>query len=79
MFLCAGEITRVFGKHMLEYLKNLCQGHLDYLPRLSTDLLIRIIRYLSLEDVSRLACVSKQFQKVSHCISLFTLSFDSVI
>ena len=59
-----GEMTRVFGKPVLEYILALAEGNIDYLPRLDTPLLIHIIRFLDLEDVSRLACVSKQFQKV---------------
>ena len=50
---------------MLKYLERLCSGQFDYLPRLNDELLTRIILYLDLEDIARLATVSKQFRAVS--------------
>ena len=50
---------------MVEYVKGLCLGHIDYLPRLPKSILIRIIRFLPLQDVGRLARTSKQFREVS--------------
>ena len=63
---CLGEIQRLAGDGMLKYLQNLCSGQFDYLPRLPDKVLTRIILYLDLEDIAKLATVSKQFQKVSH-------------
>ena len=59
------ELRKIFGKHTLEYIKLLVEGHIDYLPRLSRDLLLKIIHYLELEDIGALACVSKQFREVN--------------
>ena len=61
----SGEIHRAFGKEMLEYVKNLARGNIDYLPRLPRLILIHIMSYLELEDVARLAQVSKKFNEVS--------------
>ena len=59
------EMHRVFGKSMVDYVKNLCRGQIDYLPRLPLSVLRSIVDYLSLEDLAKLSCVSKQFRKVS--------------
>jgi F-box protein 36 len=58
------DIQMNFGKNTLEYVTRLAQGHIDYLPRLSDKLLINIIQFLGLDDISRLAVVSKQFNKL---------------
>ncbi|KAK2163171.1 hypothetical protein LSH36_84g05055 [Paralvinella palmiformis] len=64
-FLCdeltKGEVHRAFGKNFLEYIKGLAHGNIDYLPRLSRSLLVKIICFLDLEDIPKLAMVSKQF------------------
>jgi hypothetical protein len=60
-----GEISRVFGSQTLDYILNLVNGHIDYLPRLSDELLIKIISLLPLEDIIHLSMVSKQFRTVS--------------
>ena len=53
---------------MLEYLKGLVDGHIDYFPRLPEKLLTRIILLLPLEDIIRLSTVSKQFHEVKYNI-----------
>ena len=65
-----GEIMRCFGKNTLTYIKCLADGHIDYLPRLPQHLLIHILRFLHLEDLQRVACLSKMFRKVSICLSV---------
>jgi len=59
-----GDIQLVFGNNALNYVIRLAQGQVDYLPRLSDQLLMRIIQYLALDDIARLALVSKQFNQV---------------
>ena len=61
----SAEVVRVFGKSMLEYLKGLANGHIDYLPRLPHPVLANIIRHIELEDISRLSLVSKLFWQVN--------------
>ena len=50
---------------MLDYLINLSEGKIDYLPRLPNNVLLRMILMLDLEDIQRLRLVSKFFKKVS--------------
>ena len=57
---------RCFGKNTLNYIKGLADGHIDYLPRLPEHLIVYILRFLDLEDLSRVACLSKMFRKVRH-------------
>ncbi|XP_034743079.1 F-box only protein 36b [Etheostoma cragini] len=58
------EVGMVFGHRILEYIKALCQGHYDYLERLSDSLLLRIINYLELEDVGQLGRTSRRFMQL---------------
>ena len=60
-----GNIQRVFGKDMLDYVKMLVHGQIDYFPRLPSKLIVRIAKLLELEDISRLAQVSTKFRQVS--------------
>lgn len=60
-----GEVSMVFGHQILQYTKALCQGHYDYLERLSDSLLLRIINDLELEDVGQLGRTSRRFRQVS--------------
>uniref|UniRef100_A0A673AQY9 F-box protein 36b n=1 Tax=Sphaeramia orbicularis TaxID=375764 RepID=A0A673AQY9_9TELE len=46
------------------YAKALCQGHYDYLERLSDSLLLQIINYLELEDVGQLGRTSRRFRQL---------------
>ena len=43
----------------------IAKGHIDYLPRLPEEVLIRIILNLGLEDIGKLGRTSHQFKKVS--------------
>ncbi|KAL5004960.1 hypothetical protein ScPMuIL_018416 [Solemya velum] len=65
------EITRVAGENVINYLKNLAQGQLDYLPRLPQKALLKTLAYLDLEDIARLSQVSKQFKKLCCCDELW--------
>ncbi|KAM8726980.1 F-box only protein 36b isoform 1-T1 [Acanthopagrus schlegelii] len=58
------EVSVVFGHQILEYTKALCQGHYDYLERLSDSILLRIINYLELEDVGQLGRTSRRFRQL---------------
>ncbi|XP_049454958.1 F-box only protein 36b [Epinephelus fuscoguttatus] len=58
------EISMVFGRGILQYTKALCQGHYDYLERLSDSILLRIINYLELEDVGQLGRTSRRFRQL---------------
>nr|XP_046265581.1 F-box only protein 36b isoform X1 [Scatophagus argus] len=58
------EVSMVFGRQILQYTKALCQGHYDYLERLSDSLLMQIINYLQLEDVGQLGRTSHRFRKL---------------
>ncbi|ESO84855.1 hypothetical protein LOTGIDRAFT_131450 [Lottia gigantea] len=56
------EIQRVGGANTLDYITNICQGKIDYLPRLKENILLKILLMLDLEDLARLGQVSKQFR-----------------
>ncbi|XP_043989018.1 F-box only protein 36b [Gambusia affinis] len=58
------EVRVVFGEHVLEFTKALCEGHYNYLDRLSDPLLLRIINFLELEDVLQLGWTSRKFQQL---------------
>ncbi|XP_017350678.1 F-box only protein 36b [Ictalurus punctatus] len=59
-----GQVLMVFGPHVLQYSKCLCQGQYDYLQRLPDPLLLRITAHLELEDVARLACTCHRFKQL---------------
>jgi hypothetical protein len=63
-YLDTGDIHMVFGENMLEYVMRLAKGQIDYLSRLSDDLLMHIVDFLALDDIARLSLVSKQFYQV---------------
>ncbi|XP_028648021.1 F-box only protein 36a [Erpetoichthys calabaricus] len=58
------QVNLVFGKNIVEYVRNLCQGNFDYLERLPDPLLLHIISFLDLEDLSRLSQTSHKFEKL---------------
>lgn len=60
-----GEVSLVFGPHILQHTKDLCQGRFNYLEHLCDSLLLRIVNYLELEDVARLGRASQRFRQVS--------------
>ena len=57
-------MERVFGEDTLQHAVNIARGHVDFLPRLPRRVLVNIIGYLPLEDISSLSHVSKQFHEV---------------
>lgn len=60
-----GEVSLVFGPHILQHTKDLCQGRFNYLEHLCDPLLLRIVNYLELEDVAQLGRASQRFRQVS--------------
>nr|XP_040027684.1 LOW QUALITY PROTEIN: F-box only protein 36b [Gasterosteus aculeatus aculeatus] len=58
------EVSMVFGQGILEYTMSLCQGHYDYLERLSDTLLLRIVKHLEIEDIGQLGRTSRRFHKL---------------
>ncbi|KAM4771899.1 F-box only protein 36 [Rhinophrynus dorsalis] len=58
------QIGIVFGQKTLQYVLNLCQGQYDYIERLPEPLLLSILTFLDLEDISQLSQVSHTFQKI---------------
>ncbi|XP_055467891.1 F-box only protein 36, partial [Psammomys obesus] len=58
------QVALIFGAKILDYVFNLCKGKLDYLERLSDNLLLKIIFYLDMEDISRLSQTSTRFAKL---------------
>ncbi|MBN3292674.1 FBX36 protein, partial [Polypterus senegalus] len=58
------DVNLVFGKNIVDYVQNLCQGNFDYLERLPDPLLLHIISFLDLEDLARLSQTSHKFEKL---------------
>ncbi|XP_059559427.1 F-box only protein 36 [Myotis daubentonii] len=58
------QIALVFGARILDYVFNLCEGRIDFLERLSDNLLMRIISYLGIEDIASLCLTSHRFSKL---------------
>lgn len=86
-WIFTGEIGHVFGKPTLVYVRNIVEkGKLDYLARLPTNLLIKIISFLNLEDIARLSQVNSQFRQVktkhkllNWCFFLYFCCFYNLI
>ncbi|XP_014385660.1 PREDICTED: F-box only protein 36 isoform X1 [Myotis brandtii] len=58
------QIALVFGARILDYVFNLCEGKIDFLERLSDNLLMNIISYLGIEDIASLSLTSHRFSKL---------------
>ncbi|XP_051985058.1 F-box only protein 36b isoform X2 [Xyrauchen texanus] len=58
------QVAMVFGLHILQYSKNLCQGHYDYIVRLPNSLLLKILAHLDLEDISGLSRTCCRFREL---------------
>ncbi|XP_076844915.1 F-box only protein 36a [Brachyhypopomus gauderio] len=58
------QVGTVFGSSILEYSQALCQGHFDYLERLPDQLLLRILSYLTFQDIGNLSQTSLRFKKI---------------
>ncbi|XP_071781977.2 F-box only protein 36a [Centroberyx gerrardi] len=61
------HVGAVFGPKILQYTIGLCQGEFDYLERLPDDILLRILSYLLLKDVTHLAQTTHRFRKLCNC------------
>ncbi|XP_051554221.1 F-box only protein 36b [Myxocyprinus asiaticus] len=58
------QVAMVFGLHILQYSKKLCQGHYDYIVRLPNSLLFKILAHLDLEDISGLSRTCRRFREL---------------
>ncbi|XP_036412428.1 F-box only protein 36b isoform X2 [Colossoma macropomum] len=58
------QVAMVFGPHVLQYSRDLCQGQYDYLHRLPDSLLLNIMVHLELEDVARFALTCRKFKEL---------------
>ncbi|KAL7841954.1 hypothetical protein SRHO_G00236430 [Serrasalmus rhombeus] len=58
------QVEMVFGPHVLQYSRDLCQGQCDYLQRLPDSLLLNIMVHLELEDVARFALTCRKFKEL---------------
>ena len=58
------EIARVFGKNAAEYIMGLSRGKIDWIVRLPTKVLARIMEYVGIQNLSLLASICKRFQEV---------------
>ncbi|XP_042270557.1 F-box only protein 36a [Thunnus maccoyii] len=58
------QVGAIFGQRILEYTISLCQGKFDYLERLPDDMLLKILSYLQLKDITQLAQTSHRFRKL---------------
>ncbi|XP_029374211.1 F-box only protein 36a [Echeneis naucrates] len=58
------QLGTVLGQRILEYTISLCQGKFDYLERLPDDMMLRIMSYLQLKEITILAQVSHRFRKL---------------
>ncbi|XP_053520331.1 F-box only protein 36 isoform X1 [Artibeus jamaicensis] len=67
------QIALIFGGRILDYVLNLCEGRFDFLERLSDSLLLNIISYLDLEDLTNLSQTSRRFSKLCRSDQLWEL------
>ncbi|XP_060089735.1 F-box only protein 36-like [Heteronotia binoei] len=58
------QLRSIFGKKMLDYVLNLCQGHYDFLVRMPESLIIYILSFLSVEDIGQLSKTCKKFRQL---------------
>ncbi|XP_039724608.1 F-box only protein 36-like isoform X9 [Pteropus medius] len=59
-----GQMQKVFGKEVLDYSLNLCQGKLDLLVRMPDNIILQIFSFLDTDDIEQLSKTCKKFQKV---------------
>nr|KAF6427286.1 chromosome alignment maintaining phosphoprotein 1 [Rousettus aegyptiacus] len=59
-----GQIKKVFGKEVLHYSLNLCQGKFDLLVRMPDNILLQIFSFLHLDDIEQLSKTCRKFQKL---------------
>nr|XP_020639655.1 F-box only protein 36-like isoform X1 [Pogona vitticeps] len=55
------QIQSIFGKKMMNYFLNLCQGHYDFLVRMPENLIIYILSFLNIEDIRQFSKTCKRF------------------
>ncbi|XP_063160420.1 F-box only protein 36-like [Candoia aspera] len=58
------QFQSIFGKSMLKYALNLCQGHYDFLVRMPENLIVHIMSFLNVEDIEQLSKTCKRFQQL---------------
>lgn len=73
IFMILEQLAVVFGTRILEYTLALCQGHFDYLERLPDRLLLKILSYMSIQDIGRLSQTSTRFKKVRTILFPFSV------
>ncbi len=78
-FMILEQLAAVFGSRILDYTLALCRGHVDYLERLPDTLLLKILSYISLQDIGHLSQISSRFRKVRPIPRPFLLCFLSQI
>lgn len=61
---CPEQIQSIFGKKMLDYFLNLCQGHYDFLVRMPESLIVYILSFLNTEDTRQFSKTCKRFWQV---------------
>ncbi|XP_024419590.1 F-box only protein 36 [Desmodus rotundus] len=71
------QIALIFGARTLDHVFNLCEGKFDFLERLSDNLLLNIISYLDLEDLTNLSQTSRRFSKLCRSDKLWELIVQS--
>ncbi|TSR87299.1 F-box only protein 36 [Bagarius yarrelli] len=64
LFETSDLVGLVFGSQILEYTLGLCEGRFDYLERLSDKLLLKVLSYLSYQDICLLSQTSHRFRKL---------------
>lgn len=69
------EITRIFGEKTFDYCREFIHGKIDWLSRLPTSIQIHICSYLNLDDISRMAFVSKLFRTICRKNDLWKLFY----
>ncbi|XP_048362458.1 F-box only protein 36 isoform X2 [Sphaerodactylus townsendi] len=72
------QIAYIFGPGILDHIINLCQGKFDFLARLPDQLLLRIVAYLDLEDISRLAQVAHRFERLCNSDQLWEMTVHNL-
>ncbi|XP_067948567.1 F-box only protein 36-like [Watersipora subatra] len=68
-------ISCAFGEHMLDYVINLCHGHLDYIQRLPANVMRNILKHVDLEDIARVSMLNKSFHQFSNDDELWRQMF----
>ncbi|XP_047612341.1 F-box only protein 36-like isoform X1 [Phacochoerus africanus] len=58
------QIQKVFGKEVLDYSLNLCQGKFDLLVRMPDNIILQIFPFLDLDDIGQRSKTCKKFQKL---------------